>query len=71
MFCRRAHSLYATEYLLASNRIAENLTQCVDACDFARATLELRSAKRLSTACKAAERASACDHNIDVGIALS
>lgn len=53
------------------NRIAGNLTRCVDACDFARATLEVRSVKRLTTACKAGERASAGDHNIDVAVALS
>lgn len=53
------------------NRIAGNLTRCADACDFARATRELRSVKGLTTACKAGERASAGHHNIDVGIALS
>lgn len=32
------------------NRIAGNLTRCVDACDFARATRDVRSAERLTTA---------------------
>lgn len=53
------------------NRIAGNLTRCVGACDFARATLDVRSVKRPTTACKAGESASAGDHNIGVGIALS
>lgn len=55
----------------ACNRIAGNLTRCVGACDFARATLDVLSLKRLTSACKAGERASAGDHNIDVGIAFS
>lgn len=72
MFCRHAHSVYATKRpARACHRIAGNLTRCIDACDFARATLEIRSGKRLTTACKAGERASAGDHNIDVGAAIS
>lgn len=35
MFCRRAHSLYATKHLLAyAIALPGNLTRCVDACDF-------------------------------------